>query len=238
MPVGCAITTMQRLLPFSDQQHCMPELTEAGMKFLPTTRVSFHFLRSAQSNKSELMNIIRKFAVVTLLGSAIAAAHAGSFQWGGTSSLNWSDVANWNVFPDSASSVPGPLDSVYFEDQLFTTGFTNVAGLVNNIVNTSTAIGSLNYTAQADYYGDSHFYTTLIPSGVTLTVGGLGTPALNSTPAAMSVGDVQFSGSWNDLDANYYATTNYSTITGAGTLKVTDTNSLILWVNFSRRHLI
>ncbi|MEI9863948.1 MAG: hypothetical protein WDN00_05240 [Limisphaerales bacterium] len=52
------------------------------------------------------MNIIRKFAIVILSASAIATAQAESFQWGGTSSLNWSDVVNWNVFPGAASAFP------------------------------------------------------------------------------------------------------------------------------------
>ncbi len=185
------------------------------MKFFATNRGEVSSLHSCQT-KSKLMNIIRKLAIVTLFGSAIAAAHAG-FQWGGTSSLNWSDVANWNVFPGSAPAIPGSSDSIYFEDLLYTTGFTNSAKTVNNVVDANLSVGAANYTALS-YSTTNHFYTTLIPGGVTLTLGGLGFAS-----PALAVGDVPGSLGW--LNSGNW--TNYSTITGAGSLVVNDNAGLI-----------
>src|SRR5262249_39646496 len=96
------------------------------------------------------------------------------------------------------------------------TGYTNVPGAVNNVVSSSISVRSLNYTAMSDY-ANQHFYTTQISPGATLTVGGLG-----GTPALVA-GDVPWIFVWN----NTYGLTNSSSITGAGSLNVNSTASLI-----------
>jgi autotransporter-associated beta strand protein len=70
---------------------------------------------------------------------------------------NWSTAANW-----TNSGVPTISNDVVFIDL----GATNAAGTVDNVVDSSFSIGSLTY-GQTNLY-----HTTLIPSGVTLTVGG------------------------------------------------------------------
>jgi fibronectin-binding autotransporter adhesin len=170
------------------------------------------------------MNLIRKFVLAAVLtAAATTTSMAIPLEWGnGGLSQNWSDTNNWNYFISPTSyffpwtSPPGPSDVVNFEDQLysqgFTQGWTNVQGAVNNIVDTNYSIGAANY-----YATNNHYYTTLIPAGVSLTLGGSG------MPAALAVGDEPGNG--------FFSTTvsliNYSTITGAGSLIVTNGTKLI-----------
>jgi fibronectin-binding autotransporter adhesin len=153
-----------------------------------------------------------------LAGSVIAASAQSSPFWVGTgTSLNWSDTFNW-----STAAVPGAADFAYFEDLNTTTGWTNSPGLVNNIVDSSLSVGTLYYTATATGVAGgpaSHFYTTLVPGGVTLTLGGQS----GFKPAALAVGDVPGSGAWLNLSGP----TNYTTITGAGTLTPADPASVL-----------
>jgi autotransporter-associated beta strand protein len=174
------------------------------------------------------MNLIRKLAMAAvLMAAATATSMAYSLEWSaGPLSNNWSDNNNWvwiYSFPSwsVSASPPGPFDVVSFEDQLYTIGFnpgwTNIPGAVNNIVDTNSAAGAVNYTA-VSVGTNNHFYTTLINSGMTLTLGGLG--AGNS---ALVVGDIP------GYTPGYYTGngTNYSTITGPGTLVVNEPNGLI-----------
>jgi autotransporter-associated beta strand protein len=174
------------------------------------------------------MNLIRKLAMaVVLTAAATTTSMAFPLEWSiGGLSNNWSDNSNWvwiYGFPSwSVSAVPpGPSDVVSFEDQLYTIGFnpgwTNLAGAVNNIVDTNSAAGAVNYTAVSTT-GAPHFYTTLINPGVTLTLGGLGTFS-----PTLAVGDMP------GYIQGYYtgSGTNFSTITGPGTLLVNDANGLI-----------
>jgi autotransporter-associated beta strand protein len=172
------------------------------------------------------MNLIRKLAMAAVLtAAATTTSMASPLEWSpGGLSNNWSDT-NWvwiNSFPSWVwTGPPQPSDVVNFEDQLFPLGFnpgwTNVAGAVNNIVDTNSAAGAVNYTA-VSVAGANHYYTTLINSGVTLTLGSLGT----SSPT-LAVGDIP------GIVASYYTGTgtNISTITGPGTLLVNDANGLV-----------
>ncbi len=168
-------------------------------------------------------------AVIVTLAATAAAATASNLQWGGVSSQTWSDGNAWNSFPTSPyGAAPGAGDVLYFEDQLFFTGYTNAALKINNVVDTSTAVAAINYSALSAG-GSNHFYTTLIPAGVNLTVGGVGASA-----AVISVGDVYNSGSWNYYPNTY---TNYSAMVGGGTLNLTDSASEISVGTYQRATL-
>ena len=163
------------------------------------------------------MNRIRILALAAVLtAAATTTSMAAALQWGaGGSSPNWSDGNNWNSFPTAPYGVPpGPSDAIYFEDALYSTGYTNVPGAVNNILDTTSSIGAANYSAMTN-----HFYTTLIPGGVSLTLGDSGSGAA----AALAAGDIPGTGQW----VTTVTGTNYSTITGAGTLNVTNGSTLI-----------
>lgn len=158
--------------------------------------------------------LTRNLSAALLAASALACP--ADYWTGFGSSLNWSDLSNW-----SGPAVPGPTTTVYFED-VFGTGYTNAPGRVNNIVDSSLTVGSVYYTATS--FGTAvvqtnRFYTTLIPSGVTWTLGGLSA----QNPAALVVGDVPGTGTYLNL-ANW---TNYATITGPGTLLVDDPAALV-----------
>jgi autotransporter-associated beta strand protein len=158
------------------------------------------------------MNRLHSFATSAVLATAALSlpsrASADQINWSGLSSsgLNWSDVANWDP------SMPGSHDVAYFGNL---TG-TNIAGAVNNVVDANTALGSVWYTAQAQS-GSILFDTTLIPPGITLTLGGLG-----SSFPALAVGDVP-----GQPPLASGSATNYSTIKGAGSLVLNDSGSLL-----------
>jgi autotransporter-associated beta strand protein len=162
------------------------------------------------------MYLIRILTMAAVLTAAATTTSMAALQWGaGGSSKNWSDGNNWNSFPSAPyGSPPGASDVVYFEDALYSTGYTNVAGAVNNIVDTTSSIGVANYTATTN-----HYYTTLIPAGVSLTLGDSG----SGMAAALAAGDLPGTGQWLTT-AN---ATNYSTIAGAGTLNVTNSTKVI-----------
>lgn len=162
------------------------------------------------------MNIvkpIRVFVTMALLAAPVSPVVAAK-QWiGGGSTLNWSVGLNW-----SDSLAPTAGDVLYFEDLLYDTGYTNAAKAVNNVVGANTTVGSANYLASS-FSLTNHFYTTLIPETVTLTLGGLGA----NPPAALAVGDIPGELAW----ASSGSFTNYSTITGPGTLVVDDSATQI-----------
>ena len=70
---------------------------------------------------------------------------------------NWSTAGNW-----SPSGAPGSSNDVKF----FDAGAVGTAGTTNNVVDTSSNVGSLTYGQTNNYH------TTLIPSGATLTLSG------------------------------------------------------------------
>jgi autotransporter-associated beta strand protein len=166
------------------------------------------------------MNRFVSSATMALVAAALSSAalrlSAADLNWMGGPSLNWSDSANWDI------SVPGSSDAVHFGDDLYV-GYTNVAGAVNNTVNSSMTVGSIFYTANSSNnaaISAKHFYTTLIPSNIVLTVaGGVGEPTF-------LVGN-----------ATTGTSTNYTTITGAGSLVVNNPNSLMEIQEVSRATL-
>src|SRR5258708_20481224 len=88
---------------------------------------------------------------------------------------NWSTAGNWNP-----SGSPGSTDDVQFFDG----GGTNAAGVVDNVLDSSLAIGSLTFGQT------NNFHTTLIASGQTLTVGGNTNGVLAGTGTAAGDGIV------------------------------------------------
>src|SRR5579859_4894645 len=96
--------------------------------------------------------------------------------WTGTTSMNWGD-ANWDL------GAPTSATMVYFEDQLFS-GYTNSAGVINNILDANYTIGTLIYNAQGITntfapFLPNHYYTTFIPGSYGLGIAGVdGVPAL------------------------------------------------------------
>src|SRR5262249_8386560 len=137
--------------------------------------------------KPNPMNRLLSFATSAVLAAAVlslpARISAAVINWtgGSRSSPNWSDPANWGT------ALPGSHDAVYFGE---VSGYTNIAGAVNNIVDANYGSGSAWYT-NVSQVGGAHFYTTLIPSGVTLTLGGLG-----SSSPALALGDIPGTISW------------------------------------------
>jgi autotransporter-associated beta strand protein len=164
------------------------------------------------------MNRIRQCSLAAAIAlAASCSAPAQTTYWTGAGGgLNWSLTGNWNPV-----GVPNSSSVVYFED-VFNTGYTNGAGLVNNIVDESSAVGSAWYLATATANSTAtnlHYFTTFINPGMTLTLGGLG---FNSP--ALAVGDAPGSG---NPPFSTSGPTNYTTIKGPGVLAVTDTAGLM-----------
>jgi autotransporter-associated beta strand protein len=155
------------------------------------------------------MNTIRKLAAAAILVGSLSTSFA---QFPGTwlgagSDQNWSTGGNW-----LGGATPGPADRVYFGDA-FDSAWTNQIGAVNSTVDVSTAVATLYFTAYAKANTYAHYDTLQINPGVTLTVGGF----FGSSLTTFAVGDVPPGG--------YYVAsgfTNYTTITGLGTLSVLD----------------
>jgi hypothetical protein len=91
---------------------------------------------------------------------------------GAGANSNWSTALNW-----TNSGAPTPSNDVQFVDL----GAAGTAGLVDNVVDTTTTIGSLTYGQT------NNFHTTLIPPGVTLTIGGTANGLVTGT--GTDVGD-------------------------------------------------
>lgn len=154
------------------------------------------------------MKFVSILAVSTLTFTLSAFGQNQTHWTASTSSLNWSDTANWD------SGVPTSIEMTYFDD--FYYGYTNVPGLVNNVVDSSCTVGGLTYNAFGvtnTFNGmPADYHTTLIPAGVALGVAGIdGMPGVR-------VG----------LDlASYNNGTVVATIMGPGSLFVTNSNSTI-----------
>ena len=179
--------------------------------------VSFISNPKSQIQTQIHMNIIRKIAVVAALAASVGVSTAQlSGTWtGGGASQNWSDGANWY-----GGVTPSAVDVLYFED-IFFTGYTNAAKVINNIVDTNLTVASVNYTSISHGTATvqtNHFYTTAISANKTLTVGGFGP----STPTLV-VGDVPGALGW--LGSGNW--TNYATVTGSGTLFANDSAGMI-----------
>jgi fibronectin-binding autotransporter adhesin len=116
--------------------------------------------------------IVRLSALLSVAFFFGTLAHAQSTWSGGGADQNWSTPGNW-----SGGVVPNN-NAVTFPDGVFPVT-TNVQGVINNIVQSSTAISSLTYN---NLNGD--FDTTQIPAGVTLTVNGNLSVGINDGVAA------------------------------------------------------
>jgi len=131
------------------------------------------------------------FALQPLLGAQVIWSGADVIS---NLNTNWSDATNWT------GGTPGPSASVVFFDQ----GSNGIQGVVNNIVNSNTAISTLQY-------GNTNgFHATQINAGVTLAV------------TNKAVGALVFAGTGTDNGVNQAL---YATVTGAGSLAVANTNS-------------
>ncbi len=150
--------------------------------------------------RAQCFLIMRSVWIAALAGAAITA---GAATWtGGGSSLNWSDPGNWDAASPPAIGVSAIFDK--------TIGFTNAAGVVNNVADTDFTFGSLVYSALSSA---GNYHTTLIPAGQTLSVTGtrstvVGTGGYSST-------DTLFVGSGA---ADGASATVYATIAGQGSL--------------------
>jgi hypothetical protein len=114
---------------------------------------------------------------------------------------NWSTAGNW-----TPSGPPVSTNDVVFND----TGIAGAAGTVDNVVDSNFTIGSLTYG------NTNNYHTTLIPSGVTLTVGG----DANGLVAGTSTDP------GSPAQQNGFNT--YNTITGVGgVLAVTNTGATV-----------
>lgn len=152
-----------------------------------------------QPNKMKPNQTINTFwysFVLAAVGFVTTAQAQSTYNWAGAGpDLKWSTSANWG-------GSPGTLDSLFFPDGAFPVT-TNAAGLVNNMVDSSLTVGTLTYQAVS---GSSHFDTTFIPAGNTLTLGG------NGNEPVLKVGS----------DIQTGSTANSTTIGGGGALSIND----------------
>jgi autotransporter-associated beta strand protein len=153
----------------------------------------------ADTNNPPQANITPKTNFYTLNVSAGAPFVPQKIWSPAGANTNWSTAGNW-----TNSGVPTPSNDVIF----INLGATN-AGTVDNVVDSSLTIGSLTY-------GQTNlFHKTLIPSGVTLTVGGTANGLVAGTGT---------DGGTSPTSASGYVTSN--SITGAGgTLSITNRNA-------------
>jgi autotransporter-associated beta strand protein len=119
--------------------------------------------------------------------------------WTGADATNHVNT-NWSDGSNWSGGIPASGNSIYFFDQ----GAGGSQGVVDNIVDGNTTILFL------EYGNTNGFHTTQINSGVKLVVS-------NSASASLV-----YVGTGTD---NGVSQTSYSSVTGAGTLTVADTNS-------------
>jgi hypothetical protein len=135
----------------------------------------------------------------------IPGAFAGTSTWtgGAGANQNWSASGNWQ------GGTPNSTADIFFADQ----GATNTLGRTNNIVDSSQTVDSL-------WYGNTNkYHTTLISSGVTLTVTN-NISGIGNTPV-FEVGNEQTANTSNPQAL-------YTTITGSGgTLVVSNAANVI-----------
>ncbi len=126
--------------------------------------------------------------------AALQTSRAATIVWSGASGTdtNWSTAANWT------GGLPGASDDVKF----FNNGAVATVSNLNNVVDASTSIGSLQVG------NTNNFHTTLIPAGQSLTVAG-----------ALQVGTGTDQSSSQSV---------FATISGAGSLTVNNATANIL----------
>lgn len=143
-------------------------------------------------------NVSALCALATALLGVATTALAATWTGGGTD-LNWSTGGNWDT-----ATAPVATDAVIFGN---TSGYTNAAGAVNNILDTDFTIGSLSYSALTN-----NFHTTLIPAGRTLLATGTRSVAIGTGYTST---DTLFVGSGAASGTNARV---YATIRGGGSL--------------------
>lgn len=137
----------------------------------------------------------RHYIITALLQASLVAA-SGQVNWNGLgNSLNWGDNANWSPTPPGMG-----LDTVFVDT--LGSGYTNAPGKVNNIVDSPFSIGTLAYQSVG-----TNNYTTLIPTGQTLSLSGV----FSGTPAYTLLAG-------RGVDPLTAPMTNTATITGGGSL--------------------
>src|SRR5271170_7487793 len=112
-----------------------------------------------------LLKTLQFLIILSLACAALQRAGAQSTWTGGdlpNGNLNWSDSLNWS------GGAPGSSSAVTFYDGVYPLT-TNTQGAVNNIVQSSTTVASLNYNNNG---AANDFVTTQIPSISVLTDSG------------------------------------------------------------------
>jgi len=154
------------------------------------------------------------FRVLMILSAALAmlapsVTRAANRVWnvGSPGSNTWSTIANWNP-----SGTPTITDTILFTNvgvsSIVAGGAT--VGATNNVVDQNLAVGALLFTQTNDFSVGTH--TTLILPGVNLFVGSGGLGINNKT---------------NNNGILFGSITNYATITGHGTLLMTNASGLL-----------
>jgi fibronectin-binding autotransporter adhesin len=114
-----------------------------------------------------------------LLATQLAKAQ-GTTTWSGLGAdQNWSTAGNWST--SGGSTPPGTTDNVIFGNGAFPAS-TNVVGATNNIITSSTTVGTLSYLNISP-----NTHTTQINAGQTLTVNGTLTVGAASSTATMTM---------------------------------------------------
>jgi hypothetical protein len=146
-----------------------------------------------------------KIAAFSALIATAPIASANVIPWSGLDAAanvntTWSDINNW-----TGKTIPGPTDTAYFDNA----GLSSSQGpdFAGNIVDADITVASLWY---APTNTSPMWQNTVINSGVTLTV------------ASTNIEIVLDSGTQTDPAIG--TTQSYSTISGAGTLVLNDTN--------------
>ena len=152
--------------------------------------------------------LVQRFAILCVLFASACLASPAVVSWNGPSNgnMNWSDPTNW-----FSLGLPGPNDAAVFDN----IGESSAGGApnVDNIVDTNLTVGALWYAA-TNLFPNYAYHNTEINSGVTLTVSNTNVAIVfdagtQSDPAVSPPG----------------ATACYNSISGGGSLVVTDTNS-------------
>ena len=185
------------------------------MKFLSNSLTRFARSTTARFSMKTPPQILWMIVITFLAGAIWRPALAQSTWTGAGSDLNWSTSGNWS------GGVPGNNSTVTFPDGAFPIT-TNTQGAVNSIVQSSMTIASLTYNNQS-----LNFNTTMIPSGIALTVsGGLSSgandPASVNTVVAITGGGSLFAGTngtstWTGQNGSGQGTTSSLDLSGLTT---------------------
>ena len=149
-------------------------------------------------------------AVTNTFTLNVGATFVPQKAWGPAgANTNWSTSGNW-----TPSGAPTSSNDVQFVDL----GAVGTAGLTNNVVDASMTIGSLTYGQT------NNFHTTLILTGVTLTVGGTANGLITGT--GTDPGDGQLSTAAIAGAGGKLAFTNTSAVVHVGQAHSTANNAV------------